>query len=290
MPLFSELDLEFDSEGSGDDTFLLLNAQQTSNCSSRDRVLTEQLSQNSYNMAKLRTSTTGQRSKKPGSSGPTKEEKQARMDALAEKNAAKRARDSLEDGAQFESKEQEMRALQARLKQLQENPPDEGVGSGRTSPVQVATSRFSSFGQRQRMYSYPDTAENREIQALHAQNSAPPGGFSWPTGNPWSGDPNMLPGATEQLFTVQPQAGGVVKMTVNLEVDNKVKTLAQEIIWPKCKFLSNENQILEVCKIVMEALPEVKRALATGKREGLFGDMWAECHHHHQQCPDHFHV
>ena len=200
MPLFSELDLGFDSEGSGDDTFLLLNTQQTSNRSSRDRVLTEQLSQNSYNMAKLRDSTTGH----PGKKKTTRDEKQAKLDALAEKNAAKRARDSFGNGAQFDSKEQEMRALQARLKQLeQENAPDEGVDSGRTSPVQVATSRFSSFGQRQRMYSYSDTPESREIQAFHAQNSAPPGGFPWPTGNPWSGDTNMIPGATEQLFTIQ---------------------------------------------------------------------------------------
>ena len=190
LPLLSDLDLEFDSEGSGvEDTFLPIDAQQTSNRSSRDRVLTEQCSQNSHNMAKLRASTTGQCTKKP-----TREEKQRRLDDLVEKTAAKRARDSLENGTQFDSKEQEMRALQARLKELeQENPPDEGAGSGRTSPVQGATSRFSTFSQHERMCSCPVTAENREIQAFHAQNSAPPGGFPWPTSNPWSGDPNMIP-------------------------------------------------------------------------------------------------
>jgi len=156
-----------------------------------------------------------------------------------------------------------MRCLQARLKQLEgenqlqgENPPDEGVDSGRGSldsgrgsPNQVATTGWSNYEQRQRMYSYPKTDQNQEIAAFHAQNAAPQGGIPWPTtGNPHSGDPTMFSGGSVPLFTIQTHCGNVVEMTVNQEVEDKVKALAYDIIWPKCKFLSNEAQIQEVCK------------------------------------------
>ena len=217
-----------------------------------------------------------------------KKEEKARKKQRLEAAAAKRAKENANPPPDT-SKDDQIAALQAQILALQQaqNP---GIGQSNSS----SSGEENTFGGHNYASLGTDPSSGApNFPRLGAEFGRPATQYDCQPGNPamlqrfqdlnipypsttTGGKPEfsqemmalcagMLGHKQPAMFKGNTESGpNSYKLEVNQEIKSLVESLTTEKVWPRYKFLSNDDQVFEVAKIIFPHLPQLTPALPIG--------------------------